>query len=196
MKRLIDLVISGVALLVLSPLILLIALLVRSQLGSPVFFRQVRPGHHAKPFEMIKFRTMLNVKGVDGIPVTDGDRLTRLGNFLRATSLDELPGLWNVLRNDMSLVGPRPLAMAYLPLFSEDQMRRHEVKPGITGWAQVNGRNAVSWTRRFQMDVWYVDNRSIWLDFRILARTVKIVMRREGVMSGGQHEVTSFDGHN
>ena len=158
-KRLFDVVVSLVALILLSPVLLLVTWLVRRNLGSPVLFRQVRPGMHGKLFEMIKFRTMRDAFDHSGNPLPDSDRMTRLGSFLRSSSLDELPGLWNVLKGDMSLVGPRPLLVEYLPLYSPEQARRHDVKPGITGWAQVNGRNAISWEQKFQYDIWYVENR-------------------------------------
>lgn len=195
-KRIMDVVISLGALIALSPVLLIVALLVRLRLGSPVLFRQVRPGLGARPFEMIKFRTMLDAVGSDGQPLSDAERLTPFGRWLRSTSLDELPELWNVLKGDMSLVGPRPLALAYLSLFSEDQMRRHEVLPGITGWAQVNGRNAISWRRKFEYDVWYVDNHNLWLDLRIILMTLVIVAARRGARAGGQDEVESFNGAN
>ena len=195
-KRFMDVVLSLGALIVLSPVLLVVALLVRSRLGSPVLFRQVRPGRGGQPFEMMKFRTMLDMVDLNGQPLSDAERLTPFGRWLRSTSLDELPELWNVLKGDMSLVGPRPLALAYLPLFSQEQMRRHEVLPGITGWAQVNGRNAISWSRKFEYDVWYVDHHNLWLDLRILLMTVVTVTRRRGARAGGQDEVESFDGAN
>lgn len=195
-KRLFDLLVATALLLVATPLLLAIAAAVRARMGSPVLFRQVRPGHHAKPFEMIKFRTMLDAIGPDGLPLPDSARLTPLGRFLRATSLDELPELWNVLKGDMSLVGPRPLAMSYLPLYSKEQWRRHEVLPGITGWAQINGRNGISWAEKFRHDVWYVDNANLMLDLRILLITARKVLARENVRVAGQDEVKSFDGSN
>jgi len=161
LKRLFDIVASLTALILLSPVLLIVALLVRRKLGSPVFFRQTRPGLNGKPFEMIKFRTMRDAVDNQGNPLPDDQRMTPFGSFLRATSLDELPELWNVLKGDMSLVGPRPLLMEYLPLYSKEQYRRHEVRPGVTGWAQVNGRNALSWDEKFKLDVWYVENRSL-----------------------------------
>lgn len=196
LKRVFDIIAATTALVVLSPLLLALALLVRIKLGSPVLFRQKRPGLHGQPFEMIKFRTMLDAVGVDGQVLPDAERLTAFGRRLRSTSLDELPELWNVLKGDMSLVGPRPLAFVYMPLFSEEQMRRHEVRPGITGWAQVNGRNAISWTRKFAYDVWYVDNHDFWLDIRILFMTVVKVGLQTDAHAGGQDEVESFDGSN
>lgn len=194
MKRTIDLLASACALIILSPVLAIIALLVRQRMGSPVVFRQVRPGRADKPFEMIKFRTMRDAVGPDGQSLSDAERLTPFGRFLRSTSLDELPGLWNVLKGDMSLVGPRPLLMEYLPLYTPDQARRHEVRPGVTGWAQVNGRNAISWEEKFELDVWYVDNRSMWLDARILVLTVLKVVRREGISAAGSDTMSAFDG--
>ena len=196
MKRAFDFVAALVILAVGSPILAALAILVRVNMGSPVFFRQVRPGLGGRPFGMVKFRSMRDAYDGDGNPLSDADRITPFGQFLRATSLDELPELWNVLRGDMSLVGPRPLAMAYLPLYSPDQARRHEVKPGLTGWAQVNGRNALTWSQKFAYDVWYVDNRSPWLDMKILFMTAKVVGMRVGVAAGGQAEVESFDGTN
>jgi lipopolysaccharide/colanic/teichoic acid biosynthesis glycosyltransferase len=181
LKRLFDFSISFAALLLLSPIFLLLAFLVRVKIGSPIFFTQTRPGLHGKAFTMIKFRTMTNARGADGALLPDAERLTRFGRFLRATSLDELPELWNVLKGDMSLVGPRPLLMDYLPLYSPEQARRHDVRPGITGWAQVNGRNAISWDEKFKLDVWYVDHQSFWLDLKILFLTVKRVFQRHGI---------------
>ena len=160
-KRLIDIVVAGTGLLVLSPVMAVAALVIRLRLGSPVIFRQLRPGHEGRPFTLAKFRTMRDATGPDGHVLPDEERLTSFGVFLRRSSVDELPQLWNVLRGDMSLVGPRPLLMAYLPLYSREQARRHHVRPGITGWAQVNGRNALSWEDKFRLDVWYVDNQSL-----------------------------------
>jgi lipopolysaccharide/colanic/teichoic acid biosynthesis glycosyltransferase len=168
---------------------------VRRKLGSPALFRQVRPGLHGRPFMMVKFRTMTDERGADGELLPDAQRLTAFGRFLRASSLDELPELWNVLRGEMSLVGPRPLLMEYLPLYSPEQARRHEVRPGITGWAQVNGRNAVSWDERFKLDVWYVDHRSLWLDLRILWLTVRKVLVREGISAQGEATMSRFTGN-
>ena len=195
MKRAFDLLLTVPALVILAPVMLVVALLVRSRLGSPVLFRQPRPGQGGKPFTMIKFRTMRDAVDARGRPLPDAERLTDFGRFLRATSLDELPGLWNVVRGDMSLVGPRPLLIAYLPLYSPDQARRHEVRPGITGWAQVNGRNAISWPEKFALDVWYVDNRSLWLDIRILALTLRKVFRREGISAAGDATMPAFTGN-
>lgn len=194
-KRTIDIFASGAALALFSPLFLLIAILVRMQMGSPVFFRQIRPGLHGVPFTMIKFRTMRDSLDATGRPLPDSERLTGLGRFLRSTSLDELPELWNVLKGDMSLVGPRPLLMEYLPLYTEEQARRHEVRPGITGWAQVNGRNAISWDEKFALDVWYVANRSVWLDMKIILLTFRKVLKREGISAQGEATMPRFRGH-
>lgn len=194
MKRLFDIVASVLALAILSPVLVLAALFVRLKLGAPVLFRQMRPGLGGEPFEMVKFRTMLDAVGPDGRALPDAERLTPFGRFLRAASLDELPELWNVLKGEMSLVGPRPLLMAYLPLYSPEQARRHEVRPGITGWAQVNGRNALSWEQKFEYDVWYVDNRSLMLDLRILWMTVLKVIRGSGVSAPGEATMPLFRG--
>lgn len=194
LKRLFDLVSASFALLLLSPVLLLVAWLVHRRLGSPVLFRQVRPGLDGKPFEMVKFRTMRDAVDTEGNALPDAERLTPFGRFLRSTSLDELPELWNVIKGDMSLVGPRPLLMEYLPLYSAEQARRHEVRPGITGWAQVNGRNAVSWPEKFALDLWYVDNRSLLLDIRILLLTIKKVFVREGISAEGQATASRFTG--
>lgn len=194
LKRAVDVFASTCALIALSPVLLGVALLVRSRLGSPVLFRQVRPGLGGRPFEMVKFRTMREAMGLDGQPLVDAERLTPFGRWLRSTSLDELPELWNVLKGDMSLVGPRPLLMEYLPLYSREQTRRHEVRPGLTGWAQVNGRNAIPWDQRFAMDVWYVDERSFLLDLKILLLTLKKVLRSEGVSSAGHVTMERFTG--
>lgn len=194
MKRVFDFVLALCGVIVLAlPLVALIWL-VRRKLGSPVFFRQVRPGLHGQPFEMVKFRTMISECGPDEQLLPDAMRLTPFGRFLRATSLDELPELWNVLKGDMSLVGPRPLLIEYLPLYSLEQARRHEVRPGITGWAQVNGRNAISWADKFALDVWYVDHRSLWLDVRILWLTVRKVMLRDGISAAGEATMPKFEG--
>ena len=194
LKRTFDLVVGTVALVLLAPVMIVVAVLVRLRLGSPVLFRQIRPGLHGLPFEMIKFRTMRDAVGPDGLPLSDAERLTPFGRLLRASSLDELPELWNVLTGDMSLVGPRPLLMEYVPLYSPEEARRHEVRPGVTGWAQVNGRNAISWEQKFALDVWYVDNRSFWLDFKILLLTVKKVLRSEGVSAQGHATMERFTG--
>lgn len=181
-------------LILLSPLLLLLMGAVRINMGAPVFFRQQRPGMGGALFMMVKFRTMRDAVDHRGEPLLDEERLPRFGKLLRATSLDELPELWNVARGEMSLVGPRPLLVEYLPLYSEHQARRHEVRPGITGWAQVNGRNAVSWEERLDMDVWYVDNRSLWLDLRILWMTVFKVFQREGISQDGHATMPRFSG--
>ncbi|BCV53205.1 MULTISPECIES: sugar transferase [Shewanella] len=194
MKRVFDFIISLSALLCLFPIILIVAVLIRLKLGSPVLFKQERPGLNGKVFKMMKFRTMLDAKDKDGNFLPDDQRMTKFGSFLRSTSLDELPGLLNVLKGDMSLVGPRPLLVEYLPLYSEEQSRRHNVRPGITGWAQVNGRNAISWEDKFKLDVWYVDNQSILLDMKILALTVKKVFIREGISAEGEATMSRFEG--
>ena len=194
MKRLFDIVVSACALLMLALPMLVVIWMVRRKLGSPVFFTQVRPGMHGKPFKMVKFRSMLSERSTDGELLPDAVRLTPFGRFLRSTSLDELPELWNVLKGDMSLVGPRPLLMEYLPLYSPEQARRHEVRPGITGWAQVNGRNAISWEDKFKLDVWYVDHCSLWLDIKILWLTVKKVLVREGISAAGEATMGKFTG--
>jgi len=196
MKRLFDLVVSVCALLVLAFPLLALIWLVRRKLGSPVFFAQVRPGMHGKPFKMVKFRTMTDERGPDGQLLPDAVRLTPFGRFLRSTSLDELPELWNVLKGDMSLVGPRPLLMEYLSLYSPEQARRHEVRPGITGWAQINGRNTISWEEKFRLDVWYVDHQSLWLDLRIFLLTMWKVIRRDGINSAGDATMPLFRGDN
>ncbi len=194
MKRFFDFTATTIGLLLLALPLLVVAGLVRRKLGSPVLFTQVRPGMHGKPFKMIKFRSMSDARGPSGALLPDAERMTPFGRFLRASSLDELPGLWNVLKGNMSLVGPRPLLMEYLPLYSPEQARRHEVRPGITGWAQVNGRNALSWEEKFALDVWYVDNRSLWLDIKILWLTVKKVLVREGISATGEATMPRFTG--
>lgn len=194
MKRSLDLIVAGTAILLLSPLFPILALLIRYDMGPPALFRQARPGLGGVPFEMLKFRTMRDAFGSDGKPLPDGERLTRLGHFLRASSLDELPGLWNVLRGDMSLVGPRPLLMEYLPLYTPEQARRHAVRPGLTGWAQVNGRNSLSWEDKFALDIWYVDNRTLWLDLRIIWMTGLKVLLREGISANGEATMPKFQG--
>ena len=196
MKRIVDTLLILLALPLLLPAMLLLAWLVRHKLGSPVFFRQTRPGLQGRPFNMVKFRTMTDARGPDGRLLPDADRLTAFGRFLRASSLDELPELWNVLKGDMSLVGPRPLLVEYLPLYSPEQARRHEVRPGITGWAQVNGRNALSWEDKFKLDVWYLDHRSLWLDIKILWLTVRKVLMREGISAAGEATMSKFTGGN
>ena len=193
-KRALDLAISVPAAVLLSPLLGALALVVRRALGSPVLFRQVRPGRMGRPFLLVKFRTMRDLVDGDGAPLPDADRLTPFGRFLRSTSLDELPELWNVLRGEMSLVGPRPLLMQYLPRYTAEQARRHEVRPGITGWAQVNGRNALTWEQKFALDVWYVDHVNLWLDLRVLALTVWKIIRREGISQSGQATAEEFMG--
>jgi lipopolysaccharide/colanic/teichoic acid biosynthesis glycosyltransferase len=194
MKRLFDVVVAALALLVFSLPLLLLMGLVRRRLGSPVFFRQMRPGLHGRPFMMVKFRTMTDARGPNGELLADAERLTPFGRFLRASSLDELPELWNVLKGEMSLVGPRPLLMAYLPLYSKEQARRHDVRPGITGWAQVNGRNALSWEDKFKLDIEYVDNHSLLLDLKILWLTVRKVLVREGISAQGEATMPAFTG--
>lgn len=193
-KRALDVLAAGAGLVVLSPVMLATAVAVRLFLGSPVLFRQVRPGLHARPFELVKFRTMLDACDASGAPLSDAERLTRFGRVLRASSLDELPQLWNVLKGDMSLVGPRPLLMEYLERYSPEQGRRHEVRPGLTGWAQVNGRNAVSWPERLRLDVWYVNHRSFLLDLKILWLTVKALFRRRGISAEGHATMPLFLG--
>ncbi|MCU0939910.1 MAG: sugar transferase [Burkholderiaceae bacterium] len=195
LKRSFDIVAAAVALVLLAPLLLAIALLVRWRLGSPVLFAQDRPGLGGRPFRLVKFRTMTDARRADGAPASDAERLTPFGRFLRSTSLDELPELYNVLVGDMSLVGPRPLLMEYLPLYNAHQRRRHEVRPGITGWAQVNGRNAISWERKFDLDVWYVDNASFALDLKILWLTVRRVLRQEGISGAGSATAERFTGN-
>ncbi len=194
MKRLFDLLAAALAMLFLALPLLALAWLIRRKLGSPVLFRQVRPGLHGQPFTMVKFRTMTDECGPDGALLPDAQRLTPFGRFLRASSLDELPELWNVLRGEMSLVGPRPLLMEYLPLYTPEQARRHEVRPGVTGWAQVNGRNAISWPDKFALDVWYVDNQSLWLDIKILWMTVRKVLVRDGISAAGEATMSKFTG--
>jgi lipopolysaccharide/colanic/teichoic acid biosynthesis glycosyltransferase len=194
MKRCFDVCVAAVALVLLAIPLLLLALLVRLKLGKPVLFSQLRPGMRGKPFRMIKFRTMTDARGPDGALLPDAQRLTSFGRFLRSTSLDELPELWNVLKGDMSLVGPRPLLMEYLPLYTPEQARRHEVRPGVTGWAQVNGRNALSWEEKFAHDVWYVDHASVLLDIRILWMTVRKVVVRDGISAPGDATMPVFQG--
>ena len=193
-KRFFDILASALGLLLLFPVIAIVAWLIRQKLGSPVIFQQVRPGIDGKPFKMIKFRTMRDASDAFGNPLPDSERLSPFGNFLRSTSLDELPELWNVFKGDMSLVGPRPLLMEYLSLYSAAQFRRHEVRPGVTGWAQVNGRNAISWEDRFKLDVWYVDHRSFWLDVKIIFSTIKKVLVRDGISAEGEVTMPKFTG--
>ena len=193
-KRLFDVCVSVAAIVLLSPLLLVTTLVTRIKLGGPVFFCQHRPGLHGQPFEMVKFRTMTDTRDSEGNLLPDGERLTAYGRFLRSTSIDELPELWNVLKGDMSLVGPRPLLMDYLPLYSAEQRRRHAVRPGVTGWAQINGRNAISWDEKFALDIWYVDNRSFFLDLKILLMTAKSVLIRRGVNAIGSSTMPRFTG--
>ena len=193
-KRVLDIVLALIAILVFMPLMIGSALAVRIQLGSPVLFTQVRPGHYGRPFRMVKFRSMRDAVDAKGLPLPDEQRMTRLGAWLRASSLDELPEVWNVLRGDMSIVGPRPVLMEYLPLYTSGQARRHEVRPGITGWAQINGRNAITWERRFELDVWYVDHQSLKLDLQIIAATFARVVQRDGVAAEGHVTMEPFRG--
>ena len=193
-KRLLDLALTVPALILLSPLLAAVALAVRLRLGTPVLFRQQRPGLHGEPFTILKFRTMTDDRAADGAPLPDAERLTPLGRLLRATSLDELPELLNVLKGEMSLVGPRPLLMEYLPRYTPEQARRHQVRPGITGWAQVNGRNALTWEQKFALDVWYVDHCSLWLDLRILGITLLKIVKREGIAAEGHVTMPKFTG--
>jgi lipopolysaccharide/colanic/teichoic acid biosynthesis glycosyltransferase len=193
-KRILDLLIASCALVSLLPILIIVALFVRIKLGSPILFTQDRPGLNGKKFKMMKFRTMLNSSDKHGNQLPDDQRMTAFGAFLRSASLDELPGLFNVIKGDMSLVGPRPLLVQYLPLYNQVQARRHNVRPGITGWAQVNGRNAISWEEKFAFDVWYVDNQSFWLDFKILLLTVKKVFVREGISADGEATMSMFTG--
>lgn len=194
MKRIFDIVLAALAIAGLFPVIIVVSILVRIKLGGPIFFTQVRPGLHGKPFKMVKFRTMRNAVDKCGEPLPDALRMTAFGRLLRSTSLDELPELWNVLKGEMSMVGPRPLLLQYLPLYSIDQNRRHEVRPGVTGWAQVNGRNSISWDEKFELDVWYVDNSSLWLDVKILLLTVKKVLVRDGISQENSATMAPFTG--
>ena len=194
LKRLLDIIIASIALILLSPLYALVAYKVKKNLGSPVLFRQVRPGLHSKPFEMIKFRTMKDAVDEQGNPLPDSERLTPFGQMLRSTSLDEMPELWNVIKGDMSIVGPRPLLMEYLPLYSPEQAKRHDVRPGMTGHAQVNGRNAIGWEEKFKLDTWYVENQSIWLDFKIMFKTVHKVLAKDDISAEGEATMTRFTG--
>ena len=195
MKRLMDILGAATGLILLSPVLVVLYVWIRRDMGAPVFFRQTRPGRGGRPFQMIKFRSMRDAKGPDGQPLPDAERLTPLGRKLRSSSLDELPELWNVLKGDMSLVGPRPLLMEYLPLYSAEQARRHEVRPGISGWAQVNGRNALSWPEKFELDVWYVDNRTIWLDLKVVWLTIVKIIRRDGISAAGEATMPKFTGN-
>jgi len=194
MKRIIDIVGASIGLLVFAPLLCVVYWRIRKEMGAPVFFRQTRPGRNSVLFDMIKFRTMRHAVDAGGTPLPDTERLTGLGKFLRSSSIDELPELWNVLKGDMSLVGPRPLLTEYLPLYSDEQARRHEVRPGLTGWAQVNGRNAISWDEKFALDVWYIDNRSLWLDLKIIGMTIRKVLRRDGISAAGDATMPKFEG--
>lgn len=194
LKRFFDIIIASIALILLSPLYIFVAYKVKKNLGSPVLFRQVRPGLHGKPFEMIKFRTMKDAVDEQGNPLPDRERLTPFGQMLRSTSLDEMPELWNVIKGDMSIVGPRPLLMEYLPLYSPEQARRHDVRPGMTGHAQVNGRNAIDWEEKFKLDTWYVENQSIWLDFKIMFKTVHKVLAKDDISAEGEATMTKFTG--
>ena len=194
LKRLLDIIIASIALILLSPLYVFVAYKVKKNLGSPVLFRQVRPGLHGKPFEMIKFRTMKDAVDEQGNPLPDSERLTPFGQMLRSTSLDEMPELWNVIKGDMSIVGPRPLLMEYLPLYSPEQAKRHDVRPGMTGHAQVNGRNAIGWEEKFKLDTWYVENQSIWLDFKIMFKTIHKVLAKDDISAEGEVTMSKFTG--
>lgn len=194
LKRLLDIIIASIALILLSPLYAFVAYKVKKNLGSPVLFRQVRPGLHGKPFEMIKFRTMKDAVDEQGNSLPDSERLTPFGQMLRSTSLDEMPELWNVIKGDMSIVGPRPLLMEYLPLYSPEQAKRHDVRPGMTGHAQVNGRNAIGWEEKFKLDTWYVENHSIWLDFKIMFKTVHKVLAKDDISAEGEATMSKFTG--
>jgi lipopolysaccharide/colanic/teichoic acid biosynthesis glycosyltransferase len=194
LKRCFDIFMSSLALLILAFPILILIWLINRKLGSPIFFKQVRPGLHAKPFEMIKFRTMVDAYSANGVLLPNSERVTKFGSFLRSTSLDELPELWNVLKGDMSLVGPRPLLIEYLPLYTPHQARRHNVRPGITGWAQINGRNSICWEQKFNLDIWYVDNQSTMLDFKILLITLKKVVFKEGINASNKVTMERFTG--
>ena len=193
-KRIMDVVGALLGLVIFSPVLLLLYFWIREDMGSPVLFQQARPGRDGQPFKMIKFRCMRDSTGPDGQQLPDAERITPLGSKLRSSSLDELPGLWNVLKGDMSLVGPRPLLVEYLPLYSLTQARRHELRPGITGWAQVNGRNALSWEKKFELDVWYVDNRTIWLDLKIIWMTIRKVIKRDDISAEGEVTMPRFTG--
>ena len=194
LKRFLDIIIASIALVLLSPLYAFVAYKVKKNLGSPVLFRQVRPGLNGKPFEMIKFRTMKDAMDAQGNPLPDSERLTPFGKMLRSTSLDEMPELWNVIRGDMSVVGPRPLLMEYLPLYNVEQAKRHNVRPGMTGHAQVNGRNAIGWEEKFKLDTWYVENQSTVLDFKIMLKTVQKVIAKDDISAEGEATMTRFTG--
>ena len=193
-KRLFDIVVAGASLIMLAPILLLVAILIRTKLGKPIFYRQTRPGLRGKPFEILKFRSMLEAYDENGVPLPNDQRMTSFGRFLRSASLDELPELWNILKGDMSIVGPRPLLMEYIPLYSEQQRRRHDVPPGLTGWSQINGRNAISWEEKFELDVWYVQNASFLLDLKIIVMTVIKVLRRDGISHAGDVAMPRFRG--
>ena len=194
LKRTFDIFAAFFGLIVLSPIMIFLAWKIRRKLGSPVLFRQIRPGLNGKPFEMVKFRTMRDATDEEGRQLPDNQRMTPFGSFLRSSSLDELPELWNVLKGDMSLVGPRPLLMEYLPLYTPEQYRRHDVRPGITGWAQINGRNSLSWEDKFKLDTWYVDNRTMILDIKIIFLTLKKVVVKEGISADGEATMSKFTG--
>ncbi len=194
LKRSLDIVIASAALILLLPVYFYVAYKVRKNLGSPVLFRQVRPGLYGKPFEMIKFRSMKDAVDAQGNVLPDSERLTPFGKMLRASSLDEMPELWNVIKGDMSIVGPRPLLMEYLPLYNSEQAKRHNVRPGITGYAQVNGRNAISWEKKFELDTWYVENQSLWLDFKIMLKTFKKVLAKDDISAEGEATMSKFTG--
>ena len=194
LKRLLDIIIASIALILLSPLYAFVAYKVKKNLGSPVLFRQVRPGLRGKPFEMIKFRTMKDAVDAQGNPLPDSERLTPFGKMLRSTSLDEMPELWNVIKGDMSVVGPRPLLTEYLPLYTAEQAKRHHVRPGMTGHAQVNGRNAIGWEEKFKLDTWYVENQSTLLDFKIMFKTVHKVLAKDDISAEGEATMTKFTG--
>ena len=194
LKRVLDVVIASTALLLLSPVYFFVAYKVRKNVGSPVLFRKLRPGLHGKPFEMIKFRSMKDAVDENGNPLPDSERLTPFGQMLRSSSLDEMPELWNVIKGEMSIVGPRPLLMEYLPLYNSEQAKRHNVRPGMTGHAQVNGRNAISWEEKFKLDTWYVENKSLWLDFKIMLKTVKKVIAKDDISAEGEATMTKFTG--
>ncbi len=194
LKRLLDIMIASIALVILSPLYIFVAYKVKKNLGSPVLFRQVRPGLNGIPFEMIKFRTMKDAVDIQGNPLPDHERLTPFGKMLRSTSLDEMPELWNVIKGDMSIVGPRPLLMEYLPLYNNEQAKRHNVRPGMTGHAQVNGRNAIGWDEKFKLDTWYVENQSVWLDFKIMLKTVNKGIATDDINEAGEATMSKFTG--
>ena len=193
-KRLFDIAAAVMGLILLAPVMAVVAYLIRKRLGSPVLFRQVRPGLGGKAFQMVKFRTMRDAVDANGNPLPDSERMTDFGRFLRSSSLDELPELWNVIKGEMSLVGPRPLLMEYMPLYDAVQLRRHEVRPGVTGWAQINGRNALSWDEKFELDVWYVNNQSFWLDIKIILLTIKKVLIKDGISAEGEVTMSKFTG--